>query len=142
VTPTWSRVKRAEISEETLKYYDLDYYTDPDDSSWFIIRTELSQREIDVLFETTRREKAKDGARVRSRRQEGLEAREDGGLVSVRDRSRSKSRERSRNIASALSWNISSKRMWVTGNGQKAMQSITLVAWSLKGTPTSTIRIF
>ena len=97
VQPTWSRVKRTEISKETLKYYDLDYYTDPSDSGWLIIRRELTQREIDVLFEHTRRERAKEGGGNGRGRQERLEARKDGGLVLVRQPSRSKSRERSRN---------------------------------------------
>lgn len=91
-SPVWSRVRRSEISTETLKFYDIPYYRDPNDHDYLVIKQELSQREIDMLYEHTRRH------HKHHRDQPLIEDRKKDGLVIVRDRSRkrSKSRDRSR----------------------------------------------
>jgi len=90
--PVWQRVKRSEISSDTLKYYDLPYYTDPENPDWYIIKQDLTQREIDVLYERSRRDRQKNPGPL-------IEAKPNGGIQLVTPaRSRSRNdRERSRN---------------------------------------------
>lgn len=66
--PVFKRVRRSEISAGTLRFYDLPYYTDPDNSDYYIIKQELTQREIDVLYERTWRQREIDVLYGRSRR--------------------------------------------------------------------------
>lgn len=90
--PVWQRVKRSEISSDTLRYYDLDYYVDPENSNWYIIKQDLTQKEIDILYERSRRERQRNPKPM-------IEAKPNGGIQLVRPaRSRSRNdRERSRN---------------------------------------------
>jgi hypothetical protein len=52
--PTFPQINRKHLDVETLHYYDIpyEYYKDPD---YIIILREMNQREVDILFEHTRR---------------------------------------------------------------------------------------
>ncbi|KAK0251209.1 hypothetical protein LTS09_013718 [Friedmanniomyces endolithicus] len=53
--PTYAKVHRKYLSEETLKYYSLPYEIDRNDWDYIIIFREMDQHEMAVLFEHTRR---------------------------------------------------------------------------------------
>ncbi|KAK0278272.1 hypothetical protein LTR54_014666 [Friedmanniomyces endolithicus] len=53
--PTYAKVHRKYLSEETLKYYSLPYEIDRNDWDYIIIFREMDQHEMVVLFEHTRR---------------------------------------------------------------------------------------
>jgi len=90
--PVYPKIKRKDISKETLAYYDLPWEYTSDSHEYIIILRELTERETDVLFEHTRR--------LRSRTLLSIEpVRGRDGLQNawVRRRSKSKSgRDRSR----------------------------------------------
>jgi hypothetical protein len=52
--PTFPQINRKHLDVETLHYYDIpyEYYKDPD---YIIILREMNQREVEILFEHTRR---------------------------------------------------------------------------------------
>ena len=53
--PTYPKVLRKYISEQTLEYYQLPWKVAEDDPDYLIILREVDSRELDVLFEHTRR---------------------------------------------------------------------------------------
>ncbi|KAK0851287.1 hypothetical protein LTR03_004074 [Friedmanniomyces endolithicus] len=53
--PTYAKVHRKYMSEETLKYYSLPYEIDRNDWDYIIILREMNQYDMAVLFEHTRR---------------------------------------------------------------------------------------
>lgn len=56
--PTYSKIHKNFLDLETLRYYNLPYEYDVD-PNYFIILKEMSQKETDVLFEHTRRLRAR-----------------------------------------------------------------------------------
>ncbi|KAK1055579.1 hypothetical protein LTR74_015544 [Friedmanniomyces endolithicus] len=53
--PTYAKVHRKYLSEETLKHYSLPYEIDRNDWDYIIIFREMGQHDMAVLFEHTRR---------------------------------------------------------------------------------------
>jgi hypothetical protein len=108
--PVWSRVKRSEISTETLKFYDLEYYKDPNDSDWLIIKRDLSQKDIDLLYEHTRR----NGRLKEKERPARIEDRA-GRLAIVKPRSPSRNRSKSRERSKSRTRNVSGAEKLASG---------------------------
>ena len=53
--PPYTRAHQRDIDSRTIRYYDLPYEYDRDNLSYIIIQRSLSNSEIEVLFEHTRR---------------------------------------------------------------------------------------
>ncbi|KAF1829056.1 hypothetical protein BDW02DRAFT_561926 [Decorospora gaudefroyi] len=58
--PTYPKLHKDDIDEETLHYYEISYEYDAD-PDWFIMLQEMSQKELEILFEHTRRLRARQG---------------------------------------------------------------------------------
>lgn len=98
--PVWQRVRRSEISADTLKFYDLPYYTDPENSDYYIIKQELTQNEIDVLYERSRRHRHRNsGPVIEAGPGERLQIVRPARSRSRNDRERSRNRSKSRGAA-------------------------------------------
>ncbi|KAL1607315.1 hypothetical protein SLS59_002280 [Nothophoma quercina] len=61
--PTYAKVRREYLDIETLHYYDLPYEYDVD-PNYIIVLREMNQKEMDVLFEHTRRLRSNHGDRL------------------------------------------------------------------------------
>lgn len=89
--PVYPKLKRKDVSKESLIYYDLPWEYTSDSHEYIIILREMSERETDILFEHTRRLRSRTLLAVEPAR--GRE----GQSQWVRRRSRSKNgRSRSR----------------------------------------------
>jgi hypothetical protein len=55
VQPTFPKINQSYLDVETLQYYDLPYEYDRDDPRYVIVLREMNTREMEVLFEHTRR---------------------------------------------------------------------------------------
>lgn len=57
--PTFPKIHKQYLDVETLLYYDIPYRYDPNDPDYIIIQREMEERETDILFEHTRRLRAR-----------------------------------------------------------------------------------
>jgi hypothetical protein len=65
--PTYSKVNKEYLAVDTLLYYDIPYEIDHTNPNYIIIMREMEPRELEVLFEHTRRLRSRIGGRLESR---------------------------------------------------------------------------